>query len=107
MVTDCNNFDRILHIPSFTREYAQYWKDPKLASNTFILKLVLVLSIGTSLYTRTDVELRLSVRQWIYAAQTWFASPFEKSRLCLNGLQTYCLLLIARQVNGVESDLVS
>lgn len=67
----------------------------------------MVLSIGASLYPESDSKLRSSVHQWIYAAQSWFSSPFEKSRLNLSGLQVFCLLLIARQVSAVESDLVS
>ena len=100
-------FDRILHIPLFRREYAQYWDNPKSVGNGFVLRLLLVLSIGTSLYPNSQISLRSSVRQWIYAAVSWLSAPFEKSRLNLNGLQIYCLLLIARQVNAVESDLVS
>ena len=99
--------DRILHIPSFEREYGLYWDESNSNSHVFVLKLVLVLSIGASLQSNSELKLRSSVRQWIYGAQSWFSSPFEKSRLNMNGLQIFCLLLIARQVNAVESDLVS
>ena len=101
------NVGRILHIPSFEREYARYWQNPKAVRNGFILKLVLLLSIGTSVYHNADVDMRTSVRQWIHAGQSWLSAPFEKSRLTIDGLQIYCLLLLARQVNGIESDLVS
>ena len=76
-------------------------------SNGFVVKLALVLSIGICVHHDAEGDLRSSVRQWIYAGQSWLSAPFEKSRLNINGLQIYCLLLLARQVNGIESDLVS
>lgn len=41
-------------------------------------------------------------RQWIYAAQSWLAMN-EKSTKNLQGLQAFCLLIIARQANGLGS----
>ncbi|GBF66417.1 transcription factor [Trichophyton mentagrophytes] len=46
-----------------------------------------------------------SVSQWIYVAQSWLNSPFEKSRINISGTQIHCLLLLARQVNCVGGDL--
>jgi hypothetical protein len=99
---------RILHIPSFEKEYAQYWIKPQAASNDFVIKLLLVLAIGTCLYQNPQDETNLRTRalQWIYIAQSWLSAPFEKSRLSLTGLQVHCLLLLARQTNAVGSDLV-
>lgn len=99
---------RILHIPSFEKEYAQYWIEPQAASNGFVVKLLLVLAIGTCLYQNPHdhMELRTQAISWIYAAQSWLSAPVEKSRLNLTGLQVHCLLLLARQTNSVGSDLV-
>jgi hypothetical protein len=33
---------RILHVPSFERDYDQYWEDPQVASESFLVRLLLV-----------------------------------------------------------------
>ena len=99
---------RILHIPTFQHEYNQYWINPQSANEVFVIKLLLVMAIGTSFYEDSDTltSLRLSSSQWIYAAQSWLVSPSEKSRLNLSGLQIHCLLLLARQTNAIAGDLI-
>jgi hypothetical protein len=99
---------RILHIPSFEKEYAQYWIKPQAASSGFVVTLLLVMAIGACVYQNHDDEtdIRSRALQWIYAAQSWLSAPLEKSRLSITGLQVHCLLLLARQTNAVGSDLV-
>ena len=103
----CESTYRILHIPTFEKEYRDYWNDPQSASSGFLVKLLLVMAIGTIFYQETDFyTIRASAQQWVYAAQSWMASPFEKGRLNLTGLQIHCLIIIARQTTGVGGDLV-
>lgn len=99
---------RVLHVPSFLSEYARYWEAPEAASIGFVVKLLLVMAIGASLYRDPDGNFQPSsdLLQWIYAAQTWLSVPFEKTRLNLTGLQIFCLLLIARQYVSVAPELV-
>ncbi len=98
---------RILHIPSFQKEYEHYWSDPQAASAAFVVKLLLVMAIGTCFYQdpRDITSLHSSCSRWIYDAQSWISSPSEKSCLNLTGLQIHCLLLIARQTNAIDGDL--
>ncbi|TGO82217.1 hypothetical protein BPOR_0887g00030 [Botrytis porri] len=98
---------RILHIPTFEEEYASYWKNPAAADMAFIIKLLLVMAIGTSFYEDPiqPTSLHPNAQHWIAAAQAWVAAPPEKHRLNIVGLQIHCLLLIARQVKSVEGDL--
>lgn len=98
---------RILHIPTFEREYKNYWNDPQNANTGFLVKLLLVMAIGTTFYQGPGFhDIRSSAQQWVYAAQSWMSAPFEKVRLNLSGLQVHCLVLIARQTTGVGGDLV-
>ncbi|KAH7364917.1 fungal-specific transcription factor domain-containing protein [Rhexocercosporidium sp. MPI-PUGE-AT-0058] len=98
---------RILHIPSFQREYNQYWLNPAGTGSPFIIKLLLVMSIGAIFYQEPDAaRWRGQALQWLYAAQSWISTPFEKKRLHISGLQIHCLILIARLDNGVAGDLV-
>lgn len=101
---------RILHIPSFQTEYHAYWLNPPAASDVFVIKLLLVMAIGTCFYQEppnpNPLNLRVAAVQWIYTAQSWLSSPFEKSRINLANLQIHCLLLLARQTNAVDGDLI-
>ena len=99
---------RVLHTPTFQQEYHQYWINPRATNDAFIIKLLLVMAIGTCFHQDSvnAMSLRASSSKWIYAAQTWLISPSEKSRINLNGLQIQCLLLLARQTNAIGGDLV-
>ncbi|KAF7588381.1 hypothetical protein BBP40_005774 [Aspergillus hancockii] len=73
---------RIVHVPSFLREYDQHWTILKQQAQRSLSELFSCLQL------------------------TWVTSPFEKSRLNVPSLQIHCLLLLARQVAPVSSDLV-
>lgn len=99
---------RILHIPSFLRECNNYWASPSSSSHEFVIKLLLVMTIGMRFSPdHNDLVSFSSISsQWIHTAQSWLNSPFEKSRVNVSGIQIYCLLLLTRQVNGVEGDMI-
>ncbi|KAH8802922.1 fungal-specific transcription factor domain-containing protein [Xylogone sp. PMI_703] len=100
---------RILHIPTFKNECAQYWEQQEAKPATgFLLKLLLVLAIGASIYEnpKDEVQLRNMAQDWLHTAQAWLYGPFDKSRLNLTGIQVHCLFLLARQTIGIGSDLV-
>lgn len=99
---------RILHVPSFQQEYDSYWISPQSASTAFVVKLLLVMAIGTCFYQdpAESTSLRSSSVQWIYTAQFWLSSPLEKSRINLTGVQIHCLLLLARQTSASDGDLI-
>jgi hypothetical protein len=103
----CESIYRIIHIPTFKREYEDYWLDPSRATTGFAVELVLIMAIGTCFYQEPgNEELRSMAQQWVYSAQSWTAGPFEKSRLNLTGIQIYCLLVLARQTNAIGGDLI-
>ncbi|XMA20749.1 hypothetical protein WAI453_013540 [Rhynchosporium graminicola] len=98
---------RILHIPSFHREYNQYWLNPAGTGSPFIIKLLLVMSIGAVYYQEPDsAHWRGQALQWLFAAQSWISTPFEKKRLHISGLQIHCLTLVSRLDNAVAGDLI-
>ncbi|PQE18701.1 C6 zinc finger domain-containing protein [Rutstroemia sp. NJR-2017a BBW] len=99
---------RILHIPTFEEEYEAYWKNPTGASIAFVVKLLLVMAIGSCFYEDSilPTSLHSQAPYWIQAAQSWLTGPGEKHRLNMTGLQIYCLLLLARQTNSVGADII-
>lgn len=96
---------RILHIPTFKRDYEEVWLNGATPDTTFLVQLKLVLAIGATTYDDT-FSLRASAIRWVHEAQTWLAEPEFKSRLSLQVLQTNILLLIARQTASVGATLI-
>ncbi|KAK7429221.1 hypothetical protein QQZ08_004231 [Neonectria magnoliae] len=94
---------RVVHIPSFWREYDRIWELQPTTPPTavFLVKLTLILSIGTTFCTPgTDAEMKQCnhlAQTWIQNAQWWLTGPSEKTTYNIEGLQVCCLLLIARQ----------
>ncbi|KAI9934610.1 hypothetical protein AWENTII_005878 [Aspergillus wentii] len=96
---------RVIHVPSFWKEYNQFWEQPQSTSTSFLIKLVLILAIGTAFYPGRDNpindEYTHLAQKWIYAGQWWLTGPSEKSTFNLDGVQVLCLLLIARKVGAL------
>ena len=90
---------RVLHIPSFIKQYSEYCTNPQDAKHTFITQLLLVLSIGARFCEDIVLErqLRWRAQQWVLNVQSWIMSQ----RLTISNLQTQCLLLLAQKVNAV------
>ncbi|KAF7160150.1 hypothetical protein CNMCM5623_005665 [Aspergillus felis] len=94
---------RVIHVPSFWKEYRLLWTQPQSTPTHFLMKLVLIFALGTTFYPDRNnrVHLRRLAHTWIYAAQWWLVGPSEKSTVNLDGLQVGCLLLLARQTNSL------
>lgn len=97
---------RVLHVPKFYEDYERFWENRSSASNGFILKLLLILAIGSIFHCEPGPsnELGMPVRRWAYAAQWWLAGPFEKEFNNAEGLQVHCLLLICRQAYAMDKE---
>lgn len=106
---------RVLHVPSFQRDYVQYWSNPQAASECLVLQLLLVMAIGTCFYQEPSSPdgadgcptLHDQSTQWIHIAHIRLAAPFRKKHLDLRGVQTQCLLVLAllTNTNAVGGDL--
>src|SRR5690242_9712878 len=96
---------RVLHVPSFLREYDGYWLGEAQSRPSVQLKIMLVCAIGVPFYTGIDQpQLRVACAKWIQAAENWLAAPHAKSRLNMAGLQIQILVVLAKQVCNVEGD---
>lgn len=95
---------RVLHIPTFKKEYDAIWEAGAKRDTAFLVQLKLVLAIGATMYDEL-FSLRSSAIRWIYEAHTWCAEPSFKPRLSIPSLQTNILLLIARETAGIGDEL--
>ncbi|KAF3402097.1 hypothetical protein F1880_009826 [Penicillium rolfsii] len=98
-------FYRVFHIPSFRQEYDAVWSPGSSPQTSFLVRLKLVFAIGATMYD-DRFTLRPSAIRWIYEAQTWISEPEFKSRLNIQFLQTQILLLLAREIVGVEGSFI-
>ncbi|KAI0967170.1 hypothetical protein F4678DRAFT_254276 [Xylaria arbuscula] len=96
---------RVLHVPSFKRDYEQYWTAPETASLAFVIQLQLVMAIGCTVYDEF-FSMRNSAVQWVTEAQYWLLGPPAKGKLTIIGLQNMILLTIGRETASVGGDLV-
>ncbi|KAJ6176602.1 hypothetical protein N7485_003516 [Penicillium canescens] len=95
---------KVLHLPSFKQEYEGFWLDPQSTSMGFLIKLLLIMSIGAIFYFKPGPanELRLPIRRWLHAAQWWLTGPTSRESATIRGLQVHCLLLLCRQAYAID-----
>jgi hypothetical protein len=96
---------RVLHVPSFRKDYEALWVTGTEPEKTFLVQLKLILAIGATTYS-PYFHLRPSAIRWVYEAEAWLANPSLKHRLGLQYTQIHILLLIAREMVAVGEDLV-
>ncbi|EGR49316.1 uncharacterized protein TRIREDRAFT_60558 [Trichoderma reesei QM6a] len=96
---------RILHLPTFKRDYEELWEPGAYPDMAFIVLVKLVLAMGAMSYD-DEFSLRPLAIRWVYEAQTWAAEPEFKARLGIQFIQTQILLLLAREHVGVSGDSV-
>jgi hypothetical protein len=98
---------RVLAVQLFLEEYEAFWINPGAADQTFVIKLLLMMAIGSVVQPIIEgMHVHEPAVQWIYVAHSWLNTPFEKLQMTLEGIQIHCLLLIARQACDVEGDHV-
>ncbi|KAH7123039.1 putative Zn(II)2Cys6 transcription factor [Dactylonectria macrodidyma] len=98
-------FYRVLHIPTFMRDYEALWTSDAEPDKTFLVLLKLVFAIGAPVYDE-HFSLRTSAIQWVYEAHTWISAPEFKSLLSMQSMQINILLMLAREATSVGRDLV-
>ena len=86
---------RILHIPTFKRDYESLWERPSSMAGALVIKTQLCLAIGACLYDDT-FSFRSHALQWIREAESWLDSS-HGSQTAISSVQIMCLLVLALQ----------
>ncbi|KAK3713234.1 hypothetical protein LTR37_008667 [Vermiconidia calcicola] len=95
---------RVLHVPTFKRDYEAMWASNSDPDHVWLLQLKLVLAIGAATYDE-QFSMRTLATHWVYEAHTWLSAPGFKSRLNIQSLQVSLLTLLAREATGVGEEL--
>lgn len=93
---------RVLHVPTFLEECSDYFANLELARDEFLITLMLVMAIGIGFCPEVT---GWNAHAWIHSAQAWLG-PSKRKHASIPGVQITCLLLLARQSNNVEADVI-
>jgi hypothetical protein len=105
----CETTYRILHEPSFWKEYHRFWEEKALGSSQPGFAVILILLVATTqcLNPKDDVFLgdttadRQKASDLIDVCDAWITRQSRK-RLTLQFFQIQCLSLLAKRVNCVK-----
>ncbi|KAL4943972.1 fungal-specific transcription factor domain-containing protein [Aspergillus oleicola] len=102
---------RILHVPSFLKEYEAHWASPEDSETVFIAKLLALMATASCfISSSTTVNGKDTLHDiavgWVLGIQSWFGSLFMSATAKFELLQVQCLLIIARQALAVDGDVV-
>jgi hypothetical protein len=99
---------RILHRPSFLKEYEMFWEDQQAAKPAFIILMLLMMAAVSCLspkeqptYIGDSAIARERAVLWIEVAEGWLGHHSQKN-IYLAIWQIRCLLILAKQVNLVK-----
>ncbi|CAG8144340.1 unnamed protein product [Penicillium olsonii] len=98
---------RVLHTPTFLKQYSDYWANPQSPDMGFVAQLLAVMAAGSCFYVpppgrdECDIFQKPAIR-WIMAVQSYISCTFVSPDIDFCMLQTQCLLLVARL--GIASD---
>lgn len=99
---------RILHVPSFWKEYNHFWKAPGEGNPTFVVLLILVMAVVRCLRIETprvfigeSSQEREVAITWVETADTWIEAQSQK-RTTLAFFQVHCLSFLAKETNEIK-----
>lgn len=97
---------RVLHIPTFMKQYSDYWDNPQNPDMAFVAQLLAVLAAGSCFHISMEPEAReiyqTPAMKWIMGVQSYISCTFVSPEIDLRMIQTQTLLLMARL--GVAND---
>ncbi|XXH04813.1 peptide transporter ptr2 [Hypoxylon texense] len=97
---------RIVHIPTFKREYANFWipQRPRYPAMSALILAILSIStyafVGSADATSIPMRYRAMPAQWISACEEWLKNQSPKHRKLVH-YQISCLVYIAKRVNMI------
>jgi hypothetical protein len=102
---------RVLHVPTFLKQYEAYWAGTEGTDMVFIAKLLAVMAASSCFFSPTTRlnekdTLHSAAGGWIMAVQSWIASINVSSTIDFNMLQIQCILILARQADATDGDVV-
>jgi hypothetical protein len=100
---------RIVHIPTFKREYREYWEpDSKKRYAAFTALILSMMAVSSCVHTHPQLKFigmmsnaRHWAEKWIWACDDWYAKQSQKHRRLIH-YQVACLLYLGKRVNTIK-----
>lgn len=100
---------RIVHIPTFRREYADYWKPgSKQRYAAFTALILAMMAVSSCVHTHESLKFigmmsnaRHWAERWITACDVWSSNQSQKHRRLIH-YQVACLLYLGKRVNTIK-----
>lgn len=99
---------RILHVPSFRKQYEQFWLSPEQNPDSFLITLLLVVTVVCSIpeleqasFVGFSSTRRNRAMESIDLCALWISQHSQK-HITLAYFQVHCLLHLARRMNIVK-----
>lgn len=99
---------RILHIPSFKKEYAGFWESPPKRTAAFTALILSLISVASCLdmqasnkFVGAKSSSFQTAEKWIKACDEWFDRQSQKHRKLVH-YQIACLSYLAKRVNVIK-----
>lgn len=100
---------RIVHIPTFKREYAEFWKpDGKTKNAAFTAMVLAMMAVSSCVHTHDTLKFigmmsnaRHWAEKWIAACDGWLSRQSQKHRRLIH-FQIACLLYLGKRVNTIK-----
>ncbi|KAK1499256.1 hypothetical protein CTAM01_07177 [Colletotrichum tamarilloi] len=100
---------RIIHIPTFRREYSEFWENPTESRYAALTALVLsICAVANCIHTHESLRFtgmisnaQNAAEKWIKAVENWQDHQSVKHRKLIH-YQIACLLYLAKRANTVK-----
>jgi hypothetical protein len=99
---------RIIHIPSFKRDYEAFWDPSKPRYAAFTALLLAMLSVSSCLDMQTSSSFvgvkstsYQTAERWVKACDAWLDGQSHKHRRLIH-YQIFCMLYLAKKVNVIK-----
>ncbi|KJZ80454.1 hypothetical protein HIM_00304 [Hirsutella minnesotensis 3608] len=100
---------RIVHIPTFCKEYAEFWTpDSKQRYAAFTALVLSMMAVASCVHTHSSLKFigmmsnaRHWAERWICACDAWLSQQSQKHRKLIH-FQIACLLYLGKRVNTIK-----
>ncbi|OAA34947.1 C6 zinc finger domain containing protein [Metarhizium rileyi] len=100
---------RIVHIPTFRKEYADFWTpDSRQRYAAFTALIMAMMAVASCVHTHDSLKFigmmsnaRHWAEKWIWACDAWLSRQSQKHRKLIH-FQIACLLYLGKRVNTIK-----